>query len=80
MGERQTSHSPYLIKGWAEMDGFGHGEFSRGERVKRGLMVWCALILFVLGVWLLVEPLKARGAEKVDNVVANTSHTTVAPI
>lgn len=43
---------------------------SRTERVKRGLMVGCALILFVLGVWLLVEPLKARGAEKVDNVLA----------
>lgn len=43
---------------------------SRTERVKHGLMVCCALILFVLGVWLLIEPVKARGAEKVDNVLA----------
>lgn len=43
---------------------------TRTERVKRGLMVWCALILFVLGVWLLLEPLEARGAQKMDNVMA----------
>lgn len=54
------------------------------NRIKRGLMVWCALILFALGIWLLVEPVKSRGAgfhssdqdtsqgtpELVDNVVA----------
>lgn len=49
-----------------------HVVSSRAERVKRGLMVWGALILFVLGVWLLIEPMKAHGAEKGDNVVAAT--------
>lgn len=32
------------------------------RRVKQMLMVCCAVILFVLGVWLLVAPMEARGA------------------
>lgn len=51
---------------------------SRTERVKRGLMVWFALLLFALGVWLLIEPVKAHGAEKVDNVFATGSCFLVA--
>jgi hypothetical protein len=45
------------------MDAIGERELDRGERAKRKLMVWCALILFALGIWLLVGPAKARGAE-----------------
>jgi hypothetical protein len=52
------------------MSGFNHDVPSRAERIKRGLMAWCAFLLFVLGVWLLVEPAQAHGSEKVDNVVA----------
>ena len=52
------------------MDGFGQDGTGLAERVKRGLMVWCALVLFMLGVWLLIEPVKAQGTEKGDNVVA----------
>jgi hypothetical protein len=46
-------------------------KFTRGERVRRFLMVSCALVLFVLGVLLLIEPGMARGAEPgkvMDNV------------
>jgi hypothetical protein len=66
------------------MNRIGEQTLNSRERVKRGLMVWCALILIALGIWLLVEPRKARGAEfrpsdegqsmggmeLVDNVVA----------
>lgn len=62
------------------MDGFGQGGTGLRERIKRGLMVWCALILFVLGVWLLIEPVKAQGAEKGDNVVAAGVYIAVAAI
>jgi hypothetical protein len=55
------------------MSGLNHDVPSRTERIKRGLMVGCAFLLFVLGVWLLMEPTQARGAEKVDNVVAATA-------
>jgi hypothetical protein len=42
-------------------------------------MMGCALILlFVLGVCLLIEPLKACGTEKVDNVVAAGDYHPVA--
>lgn len=53
---------------------------SRMERVKRGLMIGCALILFALGVWLLLEPAQARGAEKVDNVVAAVPSWAGVPV
>lgn len=56
------------------MDGFGQDGTELRERVKRGLMVCCALILFVLGVWLLIEPVKAQGTEKGDNVVAASAY------
>ncbi len=36
---------------------------TRVERLKRMLMMCGAFILFVLGVWLLVKPVQARGAE-----------------
>jgi hypothetical protein len=51
---------------------------SRTERVKRWLMVWCALILFVLGVWLLIRPLEAQSTQKVDNVVAAGEYPVAA--
>jgi hypothetical protein len=66
------------------MSRIGQLGLSREERVKRGLMIWCALILFALGIWLLVEPAKARGSRYpndqdpslatpalLDNVIAN---------
>jgi len=34
--------------------------FTRGERIQRFLMASCALVLFVLGVLLLIEPLMAK--------------------
>jgi type II secretory pathway component PulM len=43
---------------------------TRERRVKGILMVCCALILFVLGLWLLVEPLQAHGRDLIDNVDA----------
>jgi hypothetical protein len=54
---------------------------SRPRRVQRALMVWSALILFVLGVWLLMGPFKAHAAEKVDkvdNVVAAGEYPVAA--
>lgn len=62
------------------MDGFGQDGTGLRERIKRGLMVGCALILFVLGVWLLVEPVRASGMEKGDNVVAASVYMTNAAI
>ena len=62
------------------MDGFDQHGTGPVERVKRGLMVWCALILFVLGVWLLIEPAKAQGTEKGDNVVAASAYISSAAI
>jgi hypothetical protein len=44
------------------MNGSDHNGMTRGERIKRALMMFCALILFVLGVLLLVEPTQARGS------------------
>lgn len=52
------------------MNGTEHTVASRADRIKRGLIVWCAMLLLVKGVWLLIEPTKAHGAEKVDNVFA----------
>lgn len=60
---------------------------TRSERLKRALMMFCALILFIVGIWLLIEPERARGSEfhssiqspslgsgeLVDNVVANST-------
>lgn len=54
---------------------------SRTERLRSGLMVWCALILFVLGAWLLVRPLSAcdtRRIEKVHNVVSAHEYPVAA--
>lgn len=48
------------------------------ERFKRVLMMCCALVLFALGVWLLIEPVQARGFELVDNVDACSSRTALA--
>ena len=59
------------------MSGREAADFTWGERVKRVLMVSCAVILFVLGVLLLVEPLKARGADQ-GNVMDNVGGTTAA--
>ena len=55
-----------------------HAATFQRERVKRELMVWCALILFVLGAWLLIRPLEAHGMEKVDNVVAAGEYPVAA--
>jgi len=75
------------------MIGTSQHESNRSERVMRGLMVWGALILFALGIWLLVEPVKARGAEfhpidedlslgtpVVDNVVAVSARISMAAV
>ena len=62
------------------MDGFGQDGTGLAERVKRGLMVWCALVLFMLGVWLLVEPVRAQGTEKGDNVVVARAYISIAAI
>ena len=73
------------------MIGTSQHESNRSERIMRRLMVWGALILFALGIWLLVEPVKARGAEfcpidedvsrgtpVVDNVVAAGEYPVAA--
>jgi hypothetical protein len=52
-------------------------KLSRGERVRRFLMVSCALLLFVLGVLLLIEPALARGAEP-GKVMDNVGGTAAA--
>jgi len=41
------------------MSGKARDNFTRGERIQRFLMASCALVLFVLGVLLLIEPLMA---------------------
>jgi hypothetical protein len=53
---------------------------TRGERLKRVLMVCCALVLFILGVWLLIEPVQAHDAKLMDNVDANNSYTGAAGV
>lgn len=45
----------------------------REGRVKGILVVCCALILFVMGVWLLIEPAQAHGTNLIDNVDARSS-------
>lgn len=62
------------------MDGFNQHGTRTGERLKHGLMIWCALILFVLGAWLLIEPVEAQGAEKGDNVVADSAYISITAI
>ena len=76
------------------MNSNGEYEANRNERVKRGLMIWCALILFALGIWLLIEPARARGAEfhpsghglspgtpkLVDNVVAIRARACITAV
>lgn len=62
------------------MDGFGQDGTGLRERIKCGLMVWCALILFGLGVWLLIEPARAQGTEKGDNVDAASVNSASAAI
>jgi len=68
-----------------------HGT-TRGERMKRMLMVCCAAVLFLLGVWLLIQPVQAHGSNfhpndlarslgtpgLVDNVDANRFGTMMA--
>ena len=53
----------------------GNHGMTRSERLKRTLMMCCALVLFVLGIWLLIKPVEARsdasGIGVVDNVVAS---------
>ena len=55
-------------------------KLSRGERVRRFLMVSCALVLFVLGVLLLIEPLMATDAQpgKVMDNVGGTAATNTS--
>jgi high-affinity Fe2+/Pb2+ permease len=69
------------------MNGNDSSGMTRSERIKKALMMFFALVLFVLGVWLLIEPTQARGSEfrsnmqhpslrntaLVDNVDANSS-------
>jgi len=75
------------------MIGTSQHESNSSERIMRRLMVWGALILFALGIWLLVEPVKARGAEfcpidedvsrgtsVVDNVVAVSARISMAAV
>jgi len=53
------------------MSGKARANFTRGERIQRFLMASCALVLFVLGVLLLIEPLMAgrpANGELMDNV------------
>jgi hypothetical protein len=59
------------------MSGVEKVSFTRGERVQRILMVSGAVILFVLGILLLVEPLKARDADR-SNVMDNVGGTVAA--
>jgi hypothetical protein len=60
------------------ISGMKQVHFTRAERIKRGLMVVCAVVLFVLGIFLLVEPLRAGGAEpgKVMDNVGGTAATS----
>lgn len=48
--------------------------------MKSGLMIWCALILFVLGAWLLIEPARAHGMEKGDNVKAAGAYISITAV
>jgi hypothetical protein len=53
------------------MGGIREISFTQRERIKRALMVCCAVVLFVMGIFLLFEPLKTRRAESgrlMDNV------------
>jgi len=56
----------------------GNPGLVRSERLKRTLMICSALVLFVLGIWLLIEPKQAQGSELVDNVDANNSQSLMA--
>ena len=59
------------------MSGVEKVNFTPGERVQRVLMVSCAVVLFVLGVLLLVEPMKARDADR-GNLMDNVGGTAAA--
>ena len=72
--------TPTFTEGGMIMGGFDQHGTGPVERVKRGLMIWCALILFMLGVWLLIEPARAQGMEKGDNVVAAGAYISSAAI
>lgn len=61
-----------------EMKRAEHTGRSIEGRLKNVLMVCCALILFVLGVWLLLEPVQAHGSNLIDNVDARRCHTLAA--
>jgi hypothetical protein len=47
---------------------------TRRERLRSALMMFCALILFAMGVLLLIAPRRAQAAEVGDNVNANNCH------
>lgn len=50
------------------MEGFDQFGRLRGKRVRGVLMMGCALVLFMLGVWLLIQPKNASRAGRRDNV------------
>jgi hypothetical protein len=62
------------------MSGAKEVNLTRGERVQRILMVSCAVVLFVLGVLLLIEPLMATDAQpgKVMDNVGGTAATNTS--
>jgi hypothetical protein len=41
----------------------GQSSFTRSERIQRALMAWGALILFVMGIFLLIAPRRCPDAE-----------------
>ena len=59
------------------MSGVEQVNLTRGQRIQRFLMTSCALVLFVLGVLLLIEPVMARGAER-GKVMDNVGGTAAA--
>jgi hypothetical protein len=59
------------------MSGMEKVSFTRGERIQRILMVSGAVILFVLGLLLLVEPSRAGDADQ-SNVMDNVGGTAAA--
>jgi sulfite exporter TauE/SafE len=60
------------------MNGLGHSDKATEGRLRDVLMVCCAVVLFVLGVWLLIEPKQAHGSILIDNVDAHRWHSLEA--